>query len=209
MLRSVKVVLFILLAASCVYCQQAGARNGGGLPDAPSAEVFQKMADEARVPVTESGSMSASFAGGYSRAAHLDIAILEFEDPVSRPHEDALDRYLPALLKRNLSYHPSMNGSLASRASYAATSILFTQDESGRRKLNTSYFVAVLSSALVRTAYRPYWRRSAADPFSDFGSNIGNDAGMNLMHEFGPGLGQLVKTHAPRFVSKIEERISR
>jgi hypothetical protein len=44
-------------------------------------------------------------------------------------------------------------------------------------------------------------------PFSDFGSTVGNDAGMNLWHEFGPGIQQLMKSHAPKFVSKIEERI--
>ena len=94
------------------------------------------------------------------------------------------------------------------RASYAAESIFVARDDSGRRRLNTSYFVGVLTSALVHTASRPYWRRSPSDPFSDFGSNIGNDAGMNLVHEFGPGIQQLMKTHAPKFVSRLEERIS-
>jgi hypothetical protein len=93
------------------------------------------------------------------------------------------------------------------RATYAASRILFTQDNSGRGSLNTSYFLAVLSSAAAHTAYRPYWRRSVSEPFSDFGSTIGNDAGMNLLHEFGPGLQQLMKSHAPKFVSRIEERL--
>jgi hypothetical protein len=30
---------------------------------------------------------------------------------------------------------------------------------------------------------------------------------MNLFHEFGPGLQQLMKNHAPKFVSRIEERL--
>jgi hypothetical protein len=44
-------------------------------------------------------------------------------------------------------------------------------------------------------------------PFSDFGSTVGNDSGMNLWHEFGPDIQQLMKSHAPKFVSKIEEQI--
>ena len=30
---------------------------------------------------------------------------------------------------------------------------------------------------------------------------------MNLWHEFRPGIEQLMKSHTPRFVSKIKERI--
>jgi hypothetical protein len=30
---------------------------------------------------------------------------------------------------------------------------------------------------------------------------------MNLLHEFGPGLQQLVKSHAPKFVSRVEQRL--
>ena len=29
---------------------------------------------------------------------------------------------------------------------------------------------------------------------------------MNLWHEFGPDIQQLVKSHSPKFVSQIEER---
>jgi hypothetical protein len=43
-------------------------------------------------------------------------------------------------------------------------------------------------------------------PFGDFGSTIGNDAGMNLFHEFGPGIRQMVIGHAPKFVFRIGER---
>jgi hypothetical protein len=57
------------------------------------------------------------------------------------------------------------------------------------------------------TASRPYWRRSLAEPFGDFGSTVGNEAGMNVWHEFRPGIEQLMKRHTPRFVSKIKERI--
>ncbi|MGA7170621.1 MAG: hypothetical protein WBX08_15810, partial [Candidatus Sulfotelmatobacter sp.] len=72
---------------------------------------------------------------------------------------------------------------------------------------NTSYLVRVLASAAADTASRPYWRRSVGEPFSDLGSTVGNDAGTNLWHEFRPGIEQVMKSHTPRFVSRIEEHI--
>jgi hypothetical protein len=62
----------------------------------------------------------------------------------------------------------------------------------------------VLTTAVIHTAYRPYWNRPVSTPFSNFGSTVGNDAGVNLLHEFAPGLQQLMKSHTPRFVSRIE-----
>jgi hypothetical protein len=67
----------------------------------------------------------------------------------------------------------------------------------------------VLTASVAHSAYRPYWRRSATQPISDFGSTVGSDAGMNVFHEFEPGILQLVKSHEPKFVSKIEEHINR
>ncbi len=40
--------------------------------------------------------------------------------------------------------------------------------------------------------------------FSDFGSTIGSDAGMNVFHEFWPAIRNKLEGHAPKFVQKIE-----
>jgi hypothetical protein len=82
------------------------------------------------------------------------------------------------------------------------------RDVSGRAKLNTSYLLRTLTSVAKDTASTPYWRRSLGAPFGDFGSTVGSDAGMNLWHEFGPSIEQLMKSHALKFVSRIEERIN-
>jgi hypothetical protein len=108
-----------------------------------------------------------------------------------------------------VSYRPLAQGSLMGRATFAASRTVITRDPSGKGKLNTSYFLGVLTSALAHTAYRPYWRRSVGAPFSDFGSTVGNDAGMNLWHEFGPGIQQMMKSHTPKFVERIEESVGR
>jgi hypothetical protein len=95
-----------------------------------------------------------------------------------------------------------------SRVTYAASRIFIARDDSGKGRLNTSYFLGALTSVAVSTAYRPYWARSSSATFNNFGSTIGSDAGMNLFHEFGPGIRQMVKGHTPKFASRIGERIT-
>ena len=119
-------------------------------------------------------------------------------------------KYLyPSLLKQQSGYHFSSSESLMGRATYATSRIFITRDGSGKGRLNTSYLLRALTSVAADSASRPYWRRSLGAPFGDFGSTVGNDAGMNLWHEFGPGIQHLMKSHAPKFVSRIEERIGR
>jgi hypothetical protein len=118
------------------------------------------------------------------------------------------DKYLyPSLRKRVLRYHPSTSGSFMGRATDAASRIFITRDDSGNGKLNTSYFLGMVTSVTVESAYRPYWARSTSATFNNFGSTIGSDAGINLLHEFGPGIRQMLKGHGPKFVSTIADRI--
>lgn len=93
------------------------------------------------------------------------------------------------------------------RAMYATSRLFIAPEDSGGKRLNTSYLLSTLTSAVAHSAYRPYWRRSVSQPFSEFGATIGNDAGMNVLHEFGPGIRQLMKSHEPKFVSAIEEHL--
>ncbi len=95
------------------------------------------------------------------------------------------------------------------RATDAASSMFVTRDESGNRHVNTAYFLRVLTSVAAGSASRRYRARSSVAPLSDFGATIGNDAGMNLLHEFGPGLRQAVASHLPQFVFRIQDRVIR
>jgi hypothetical protein len=45
--------------------------------------------------------------------------------------------------------------------------------------------------------------RSTSATFKTLGLTIGSDAGINLLHEFGPGIRQMVKGHAPKFVPTV------
>jgi hypothetical protein len=108
-----------------------------------------------------------------------------------RGSNTVFEKYLnPSVLKQQSGYHSSSSGSLVGRSTYAGSRIFVTRDESGKSRLNTSYLLKALTSVAADTASRPYWRRSLGEPFSDFGSTVGNEAGINLLHEFRPGIKQ-------------------
>jgi hypothetical protein len=181
------------------------------LPDAPSAQAatqpenFYKLAEEARSPFKLTATGGPAGVMRQSGFASLD-------KPVLSAHEGnaILGKFLSSSSRRQPSgNHSSSSDSLMGRASDAISRVFVTRDDAGRSRLNGAYFLRALSSVAADTASRPYWRRSTGEPFSDFGSTLGNDAGMNLLHEFKPGLRQLVKSHAPRFVAKIVQSVGR
>lgn len=188
-IASVGVILFSMSAACGALCQQRPEKvASSALPDAPSI----RASEPANVNHTERF--------GY-------LAFYK-EQSFRNDSRDFFSKHLyPTLLTRNVNYHPVTGESLMDRATYAASRTLVTRDESGKGRLNTGYLLRVLSSTALHTASVPYWRRTASALFSDFGSTIGNDAGMNILHEFEPGIGKLLKGHTPKFLSAIEERI--
>jgi hypothetical protein len=197
------VVSFVLWGACGAYCQSPDQ----SLPDAPSVQIaagtqgfnFPEKFRTSRVGAV--GAERPMAAGGFS----------PIDKTFSRKDSSTVfDKYLyPSSLKRRSPYQLSGSGTLMGRATYAASRIFVTQDETGKGRLNTSYLLRALTSVAAETASRPYWRRSGAQPFSDFGSTVGNDAGMNLLHEFAPNLQGVMKSHAPRFVSNLAARIGR
>jgi hypothetical protein len=121
-----------------------------------------------------------------------------------------LTKYLyPSLLERDARYQASTSDRLMGRASFAASRIFVTRDSSGKGRLNTRYFLGALASVALHSANRANRMQSTSATFNDFGSTVGGDAGMNVFHEFGPGIQQILKAHTPKFVSSIEERFSR
>jgi hypothetical protein len=197
------------MLASCAALGQQRAIDA--LPDAPSVsaqtEIISTSADAVPAWASPTIRVETAVSGEPVRAS---LTAVYREAPAQKESGDFFEKYLyPSLLKRHISYHPSSSSSLMGRATYAASTIFITRDETGKGRLNTPYLVGVLTSAVAHMAYRPYWNRSATTPFSDFGSTIGNDAGMNVLHEFAPGLQQLMKAHAPKFVTRIEQRVGR
>jgi hypothetical protein len=172
------------------------------LPDAPSAA-------PARKPAPVEIFTREAFLPPATPPANLTVVY----EPVRAQKEptDFLSRLLnPSVPRQPSRYRASSRDGLWGRATDAASSIFVTRDESGQRRLNTSYFVGVLTMVAAHRAEHPYWARSSASaPLGDFGSTVGNDAGMNLLHEFGPGLRETVTGHMPSFVFRIQKRIVR
>jgi hypothetical protein len=186
------------------------------LPDAPSVMLAQetRLASElgSRLTPISTAQRFKGTMGLNPAAALLPRPALVFEAIPSQQKESLsfFRKYLDTSFeKQETRYQASSKNSLLGRATDAAARVFVTRDETGRRRLNTSYFVGVLTSVAVHNASRPYWARSNSIPIGDVGSTMGNDAGMNLMHEFGPGLRQAVNGHLPSFVFRVEKRIVR
>lgn len=113
------------------------------------------------------------------------------------------------LTQNHRSEELAVHNGVMSRATAAASSVVFTHDDTGRKTLNTHYLLGVLASAAADSGRTPYWRRSLSQPASDFGSTIGNDAGMKVFDQLKPGIMQLVKTHQPRFITTIAQHIGK
>ena len=196
-------------------------RTWKSLPDAPSAqpptqaEKFRAFIDEARSPLTfgaagvDAAIVRGAEVGSLSFGRQASLTDLYKGALIQKESSAFFSKYLyPALLKQDPRYHRSNSQSFWGRVMYAASRTVITRNDSGKATLNTSYFLGVLTSVAISTAYRPYWRRSTSETFTTFGSTIGSDAGINVLHEFEPRIREIVKEHAPKFVSRIEERIS-
>lgn len=205
---AIRIGLFLALTACVALCQQPKERAfSNSLPNAPLPQAHTAVG---AVAVTFTGTNSAAQSDALQSrgmwktddpSLRLDSAYEYEEQPKD---SDQFRRELVSLLQHRATYQPSSENGLMARAVSAALGTFFRRDASGQTRLKTSYVLGVLTSAVIHTAYRPYWNRPVSAPFSDFGSTVGNDAGMNLLHEFRPSLEQLMKSHTPKFVSRIE-----
>lgn len=210
MVKRIAVLIVCLCLEACAaFCQAMGT----GLPDAPSAVVAPHWSGSVgNSPLNLAWEGTSGGFGGSGPIAFLPPRpALEYESVPARRNSGALFRkYLDlSSTKQDARYRASSKYSLMGRATDAAARIFVTQDQSGRRRVNASYLAGMLTSIAVHNSSRPYRARSNSIPIGDFGATVGNDAGMNLMHEFGPELRQAVAGHMPSFVFKFEKRIIR
>src|SRR5271165_506985 len=203
--------------------QRQEMRTWSSLPDAPSSIQPPREAERRPTFITEMGSPLAFGAAGVNARARLGTelgyATAGLQPSPTAPYSLVLIKTKPTpflgkylyqpILRQDTHYYASTSDSFMGRASYAASRIFVTRDLSGKMRLNTSYFLGVLTSVASATAHRPYWARSTSGTFNNFGSTMGSGAGMNVFREFGPGLGKMVAGHAPKFVARIAEQVTR
>jgi len=223
------IVVFGLLASYAALCQSPKVQTPANtMPDAPSVQndseqaatrtqLLQEIFDKPRLPLWERAKVGAVSSGG---SGHFDLGHFDRQQSKQNsPRDFWAKRIFASTPRQSTSNYTSESENLIRRAGYAAASVVVTHDDAGGRRLNTSYLLRVLAttaahSAAAHSAYVPYRRRpvlqpaSTASTASDFGSTIGEDAGMKVFHEFKPGILQLVKSHAPKFVFAIGDRIS-
>jgi hypothetical protein len=198
----------VLLAAFGAVCQSLRQ----SLPDAPSLQgVAPAQKSNGFVEAARSALKFGAMGGKTSLMRQGGFAAPERGASSPRVSNNVFKQYLNSsvLLKQQSGYHFSSSSSLMGRATYAGSRIFVRRDEFGKTRLNTLYLLRALGSMAAATASRPSWRRSLGEPFGDLGSTVGNEAGMNLWHEFRPGIEQLMKSHAPRFVFKIKDRVDK
>ncbi len=176
------------------------------LPDAPSAMV---ASSNPSLPAAGEPRWSAgSVFPADPDSEWLGASIHEKDLPQAGPGK-FFSKYLSASNQPLSRYQPSSSDKLMGRATDAASRIFVTRDETGRSRLNTQYFLRVLTSVAADSASRRYRAHySGTAPLSDFGSTVGNDAGMNLLHEFGPGIRNKVTGHMPEFVAHVGARLA-
>jgi hypothetical protein len=206
---ALRVGCFVLLVACGAACQ-----SGRSLPDAPSVHVITQSKKSGWFAGEEHSSLDsgAPYFGNRGREAD-GMRREEFAETVQylsgqERTKTIFEKYLqPSSIKRQ-SHAPALdNLSVMSRATHAATRTLLTRDDSGKTRLNTRYLLRTLTAVAKDTASTPYWRRTRAEPLSDFGSTVGSDVGMNVWHEVGPTVEQALKNHTPGFVSRVGARI--
>jgi len=200
-----RIACFSLSAACTAFGQSQHPAKS--LPDAPSARFLAQTYPFQRLSVGNRFPLTFTAAGTPSATARF------LPEPDQRPGPPTssilfFKHLYPSLISPNMRYRPSDNQGLMGRATDAASWILFTRDPSGKRSFNSTYFLRLATSIVADSGSRIYRTRSRTAPLSDFGSTVGNDAGMNLLHEFGPSLQQAVTSHLPKFVSRMQERIT-
>jgi hypothetical protein len=220
-----RIVCFFLCAMGAAFCQSdrpsssskssSKSSSLSSLPDAPSALISTPARPVPEISVRQVG------AGVHAplnvAAVGMPVATARFQAVLAFDPDQHLEQSKSSALffkhlnssltNPNLRYRPSDNNTVLGRATDAASRVLLTRDQSGKRKFNSTYFLRLATAVAADSASRKYRARSKTAPLSDFGSNVGNDTGMNLLHEFGPGLQQAVVSHLPKFVSRIQERI--
>ncbi|MGA8199333.1 MAG: hypothetical protein WA261_07130 [Candidatus Sulfotelmatobacter sp.] len=197
---------FFLFVAVCVMVAQ---NPGQSLPEDPSVRIPSPSQSQRMNAFEHAWPLDVGAGSSYAPNPHgAEFAVYQNNFSRQKDSNTILAKYLnPPSSNRKPAYSPADAGNLMDRAVHAASRTFVTRDEAGRGKINTSYFLRTFTAVVADTASRPYWRRSVGEPFSDFGSSVGNSAGMNVLHEFEPSLQQALKSHAPRFVSRIVQHV--
>jgi hypothetical protein len=94
----------------------------------------------------------------------------------------------PSLLRQDPRYYRMAAGTTFHRVVYAASRVLVTRQDSGRKVFNFSELLGNFTSGAISTAYYPESERSFSGVSEHAGVELGFDAGFNVLKEFAPDL---------------------
>ncbi len=211
-------------SSNSAEAQSHEIRTWNSLPDAPTpvqplpeTQRFDVLIKEASSPLTRgtpevsAGGKHQTETGDVSAGAQTSLAANYQAVPVQRESSVSafLGKYLyPSPLKQDSRNCLSIIGTLMDRASCAASRVFFTRDDSGKMRLDTSFFLRALTLAAIHFAYRPYLAQPVLARPNSFGSTVGSEVGSNALHEFGPDIQQIVRGRTAKIVSSIGERVT-
>jgi hypothetical protein len=188
------------------------------LPDAPSyslsnSEKFQLFVESSGSPLTFMSAtvgvsaqralgnrMYGNGVNGFYRSYGAAVA--------TRESNVFFARYLfPTILNQDPRYHPSEKNGMLPRAFYAASRVFLTRTDKGESTFNTSYLLSTITSSTLANAYKPAYYRSFSNTSGEVLSQIGSDAGMNVLREFWPQLREGLNRFEPPPIKKIRTKI--
>jgi len=94
----------------------------------------------------------------------------------------------PSVLRQDPRYYRLGDGHFSHRAGYAASRILVTRQDSGRKAFNLSEILGGFTSSAIAITYYPASQRDFSDVAERAGVQFGFDAGFNLLKEFYPDI---------------------
>lgn len=103
---------------------------------------------------------------------------------------------IPSVLHQDPRFYQMPDGSFTHRVEYAASRIVITRGDSGRRQFNVSEIVGSLIAAVISTySYHPRSERTVSNTASVWGSEVGYDTITIEVKEFWPDIQKKFARH--------------
>ena len=98
----------------------------------------------------------------------------------------------PVITREDTRYYTLGRGGFLKRAGYALSRAVVTRSDSGNEVFNASEVIGAGASAGLSSLYYPSRERSFANTGTEWGLDIGIDAGSFVLKEFWPDINQRI-----------------
>ncbi len=109
---------------------------------------------------------------------------------------------LPTLFRQDPRSYRRPDLPTMQRVGYAMSRVVLTRQDNGANGINVSYLAGGFLASALSNAYYPFHERGFGNTVQRFASGILSDAGLNVWHEFWPGIRR--KLFRTRMVQRFE-----